>query len=87
MTNPPRIAVAQLPYPLFAVETIHLGDVMKSFFPGQKIAFVSTDPPMNQTLQFLQATACPKADVRIFKEVSQAESWLAIHLQETDLSS
>lgn len=62
--------------PPSAAGAIELGNVMKVFFPGQKIAFVSPNPVTTEWA-FLLVTASSKVHLSYFKESSEAEAWLA----------
>ncbi len=62
--------------PPSASGAINLGNVLKVFFPGQKIALVSPNPVATEWA-FLQLTARSKVHLSYFKESSEAEAWLA----------
>jgi len=58
-------------------EAEHMGGVMKYLFPKHKIAFVRSNPLMNEGLDPLRATRSPGLDVGIFSDLGGAEAWLA----------
>jgi len=60
-------------------EVAQLGEIVKVFFPGQKVAIVMvpTDSDSESAVELFQAVASLKADVGVFKESSDAEAWLA----------
>ena len=62
--------------PPSASGAIELGNVMKVFFPRQKIAFVSPNLVTTEWA-FLHLTANSKVHLSYFKESSEAEAWLA----------
>ncbi len=62
--------------PLRCEEAVRLGEVVKGFFPAQKVAIVWSNPSTALTWQFLQLAASPKVDVQIFSELDETEAWL-----------
>jgi len=70
------INVQAADHPPSASGAIALGNIMKVFFPGQRIAFVSPNPVTTEWA-FLLVTASPKVHLSYFKESSEAEAWLA----------
>jgi len=69
------INVQAADHPPSASEAIELGNVMKVFFRGQKIALVSPDPVTTEWA-FLHVTASSKVHLSYFNESSEAEAWL-----------
>jgi hypothetical protein len=63
--------------PLSAAKAMRLGEFAKQLFPGQRIALIRDDPPQTQVYEVLRAVASPSADVKTFKELKEAEAWLA----------
>ncbi len=61
---------------LTLVEATRFGEIMRAFFPKQKVAFVRHNPPVTQAFDVVQLMASPIVDVRIFGEMSEAEAWL-----------
>ena len=70
------INVQAVDRPPSAAGAIELGNVMKVFFPGQKIAFISPNPVTTEWA-FLHVTASAKVHLSYFKDTSEAEAWLA----------
>ena len=70
------VDVQAIDRPPSAAGAIELGNIMKVFFPGQKIAFVSPNPVTTEWA-FLLVTASPKVQLSYFEESSEAEAWLA----------
>ncbi len=62
---------------LSLAEAAQLGGAMKYLFPKHKIAFVRTNPVVNEVLEALRATASPVLDVAVFSQFGEAEAWLA----------
>jgi hypothetical protein len=62
---------------LSLTEAEHIGEAMKYFFPGHRIALLRRAPTSTPALDALRATATSKTDVRVFTGLSAAEAWLA----------
>ena len=57
-------------------ELYRIGLVVKSFFVGQKLAFVRPDPRGQDAQREVIATAEPNVDAMVFSELEKAEKWL-----------
>ena len=59
-----------------ATDLFSLGLVLKSFFIGQKLAFVRPDSRGQDLQREVNATAEPNVDAMIFSDPERAEKWL-----------
>ena len=63
--------------PSSVAKALRLGEFVKQLFPGQRIALIRSDRPQTQVYEVFRAVACPCADVKTFRELEEAEAWLA----------
>lgn len=64
-------------------EAVRLGGVVKAFFPGQRIALVWPNVSTIRSWVIFWVVASPRAHVRLFTTLSDAEAWLGSPSDET----
>ena len=63
--------------PPSATGAVQLGEILKASVPGHKVAILWPHPPTT-TLAFVQITASPTVELRLFKGLGEAEAWLSV---------
>lgn len=64
-------------FPRSKIELVKVSEVIKVFFPGQRIALTYSDPEREKGGNFVAASTGTVTSIRVFNDPEAAEAWLS----------